>query len=74
MSDLLLDTHVVLWWLAGDPRLGAATRDEVMQAASVHVSAATTWEVAIKSAIGRLDLDLDDDATFPGSARHRGSR
>ena len=65
MSDLLLDTHVVLWWLADDPRLGAGTREQVMQASAVHVSAATTWEVAIKSAIGRLTLDLDEGATFP---------
>ena len=65
MSDLLLDTHVVLWWLADDPRLAARTREQVTQASAVHVSAATTWEVAIKSAIGRLALDLDEGATFP---------
>ena len=70
LSDLLLDTHVVLWWLADDPRLGAAIRDEVMRASAVHVSAATTWEVAIKSAIGRLDLD--DDATFPAICEAQG--
>ncbi len=50
MTELLLDTHVVLWWLAGDRRISAGTRDQVMQTSAVHVSAATTWEVAIKSA------------------------
>jgi PIN domain nuclease of toxin-antitoxin system len=63
LSELLLDTPVVLWWLSDDPRLGR-------RASAVHVSAATTWEVAIKSAIGRLDLD--ERATFPTICQHQG--
>jgi PIN domain nuclease of toxin-antitoxin system len=72
LSELLLDTHVVLWWLSDDPRLGRRARDEVMQASAVHVSAATTWEVAIKSAIGRLELDLGEHATFPAICQDQG--
>ncbi len=53
---LLLDTHVVLWLLAGDPRLGAATVALVQEADEVFVSAASAWEVAIKAALGRLTL------------------
>lgn len=56
---LLLDTHIFLWWLVDHPRLSAAAR-EVVGASStrVFVSAATLWEAEIKTALGRLDLDI----------------
>ena len=58
---LLLDTHILLWWLADDPRLPRAAETIIGDAANaVHVSAASFWEVAIKSALGRIDVDLDD--------------
>lgn len=74
MSELLLDTHVVLWWLADDPRLGADVRERVLDAAGVHVSAASTWEVAIKRSIGKLDLDLEPGSTFPAVCADQGFR
>jgi PIN domain nuclease of toxin-antitoxin system len=55
---LLLDTHILLWWLADDRRLKAAERNAIADGdATVYVSAATVWEVAIKSQLGRLDID-----------------
>lgn len=54
---LLLDTHVVLWWRQDSRRLERAVRGAIAGAAVVYVSAASAWEVAIKSAIGRLRLD-----------------
>ena len=56
---LLLDTHVVLWWLDDDKRLSAAARDEIVVAEEVRVSSATVWEIAIKRALGRLDVPDD---------------
>ena len=57
---LLLDTHVFLWWLTDDPRLDADRRAAIADPdALVHVSAATIWEIAIKEALGRIDLDAD---------------
>lgn len=53
---LLLDTHVVLWWRQDSRRLGRAGRASIAGAAVVYVSAASAWEVAIKVAIGRLEL------------------
>ena len=53
---LLLDTHVLLWWRQDNRRLGRAARTAITSAAVVYVSAASAWEVAIKSAIGRLHL------------------
>ena len=52
---LLLDTQVLLWWLAGDRRLTAATRRALASAESdVFVSAASAWEISIKKALGKL--------------------
>ena len=52
---LLLDSHVFLWWLQDSPRLSRNARS-MMQApaASVFVSAASIWEIAIKLSIGKL--------------------
>lgn len=56
---LLIDTHVVLWCLGDDPRLRAEARDLIRDPDnSVFVSAASVWEIAIKRAIGRLDVDI----------------
>jgi PIN domain nuclease of toxin-antitoxin system len=55
VTRLLLDTHLVLWWLSDDPRLPAPL---VVQAqapeAEVLVSQASLWAMAIKVSIGRL--------------------
>lgn len=48
MTELLLDTHVAIWWLADDRRLTGVAKASVLGATAVHVSAASTWEVAIK--------------------------
>lgn len=55
---LLLDTHLVLWWLAGSSRLPAATVSLVDSAEVVFVSRASLWEVAIKISIGKLKVDI----------------
>jgi len=52
---LLLDTHALLWWLLGDARLAPPAREAIAQEESVvHVSAATAWEIATKTRIGKL--------------------
>ena len=52
---LLLDTHALLWWLAGDTRLSLAVRAAIEAPASaVLVSAASAWEIATKHRIGKL--------------------
>ncbi len=52
--NLLLDTHAVLWWLAGAPldeRAEGVIRDPATPA---MVSAASVWEAAIKTSLGKL--------------------
>ena len=72
MTTLLLDTHVVLWWLADDPRLTPSMRQAVLHADAPHVSAASSWEVAIKVAIGTLTIDLPDGQTFAQTCSDQG--
>ena len=57
---LLLDTHVLLWWLADDPRLSTQAREAIADGTNVvAVSAATAWEVAIKRTTGKLKAPDD---------------
>jgi PIN domain nuclease of toxin-antitoxin system len=54
---LLLDTHVLLWALAEPARLGRAARADIEDSNNqVLFSAASIWEIAIKSALGRADF------------------
>lgn len=56
---LLLDTHALLWWLADDPRLGAAARSAIADPSrTVLVSDATLFEIAVKIGIGKLRIDI----------------
>ncbi len=55
--NLLLDTHVLLWWLDDNPTLAAPAREAMADGRNpVFVSAATIWEITIKRALGKLDL------------------
>jgi PIN domain nuclease of toxin-antitoxin system len=52
---LLLDTHALIWWLAGDPLLSASAKAAVVDPDNeVFVSAASAWEIATKYRIGKL--------------------
>lgn len=57
---LLLDTHVLLWWLADDTRLSETAANAIGNDANpVLVSAATVWEIEIKRAKGALTAPDD---------------
>ena len=76
---LLLDTHVVLWWM-GDPRVLSeeARRSITDPGNDVFVSAAAAWEITIKKSLGKLEAPDDLDAaikdarfeTLPITVRH----
>lgn len=54
---LLLDTHAFLWHVGGDPQLSAdATAMLTDPANELFLSAATLWEIAIKSGLKKLGL------------------
>ena len=51
---LLLDTHILLWSVDADPKLTPRFRDAIETADEVFVSAVSIWEIAIKTALGKL--------------------
>ena len=54
---VLLDTHAYLWWLADDADLSYEARDLLADPrTTAYVSAASVWEIAIKTKLGRLRL------------------
>ena len=54
--NLLLDTHILLWWLSGSRRLHAQARKAIANSGRAFVSAATVWEITIKIALGKLEF------------------
>jgi len=66
MVRLLLDSHVVLWWLMDDHRLGARARAAISDANEVAISVATPWELGIKQRLGKLELPDDFVAAIAG--------
>ena len=60
MSRLLVDTHVLLWWLADDAALSSDARELLKDPNNeLLVSAASLWEIAIKRALGKLSAPED---------------
>lgn len=56
---ILLDTHVIVWFLQADPRLGQTTKKRIeaaMQTEGVGISAITPWEIAMLISKKRLSL------------------
>jgi PIN domain nuclease of toxin-antitoxin system len=55
VTRYLLDAHTAIWWWTASPKLGVQARAAIAAGdAPVFVSAASVWEIAIKSAKGRL--------------------
>lgn len=72
---LLLDTHTLLWWLAGDDALSMSAQNAIADPGNdVFVSAASAWEISTKHRIGKLPGaaaivgDLDGVITAQGFA------
>ena len=58
---ILLDTHVWIWWVHGDPRLSPAQIQAIDEYASagLGISIISCWEVAKLVEYGRLSLPLE---------------
>ena len=54
---ILLDTHVLLWYLLGDSRLTGRVREIVDAKTDLHFSIASLWEISIKINLGKLQLN-----------------
>lgn len=66
--NLLLDTQALIWWRQGNRKLGPRARAAIETgAATVRVSAATAWEIAIKWRSGRLTLPSPPHLWWPAA-------
>jgi len=55
--NLLLDTHVLLWWLDDHPTLSRKAKAAIADGKNlVFVSAVIIWEIRIKQALGKLEI------------------
>jgi len=60
-ARLLLDTHALIWVLSNPRRLPARVANSIRDAETdVYVSPASTWEIAIKAALRKIDANVGD--------------
>ena len=58
--NLLLDTHVLLWWLDDDPTLSKTAYAAIAEGRNtVFISTVSIWEISIKRALGKLTVPPD---------------
>ena len=58
--QLLIDTHVALWWAEDPDRLAPEARSAITDNRNtVHFSVASAWELALKARSGKLQLDVE---------------
>lgn len=64
--NYLLDTHSLLWYLAGSPHLSFKSRRIIDDTSNIlYVSVASLWEIAIKNNLGKLSLAQPFAVMFP---------
>jgi PIN domain nuclease of toxin-antitoxin system len=59
---VLIDTHVLLWWIGGERRLSAAARHSIeteLDGGTIYISSASAWEIAVLASKGRIGLSSD---------------
>jgi PIN domain nuclease of toxin-antitoxin system len=71
--NLILDTHALLWFLGGDPRLSRRARDAIEDLSNRRFfSIAGAWEIAIKVSLGKLQLTAPFRTIIPGQLHANG--
>ena len=64
--NLLLDTHVLLWFISGDPRLSAAAQEAIRDPGNdVFLSVVSVWEAIVKHSLGKLPLPQSPEVYLP---------
>lgn len=58
--QILLDTHLFIWWLKDDHQLSKLARKIITNADLVYVSSVSIWEAAIKIQLGKLDANIQE--------------
>ena len=58
--NLLIDTHILIWYIAGNPKLNSTMTDLLEPTENdISISVASLWEIAIKVGKGKLDLGIE---------------
>lgn len=70
--SILLDTHVFLWMQTEPERLGGALDLIEQPGSTLLLSAASSWEIAVKHGLGRLALPLRPERYVPDRMRATG--
>lgn len=66
----LLDTHTLLWVLFDDEKLSEKARDIIENSDNeIYVSTITYWEISLKYAIGKLELENITPEELPNKAK-----
>lgn len=66
---ILLDTHIFLWFISGDPRLLPTVQDAICDPNSdVFLSSVSIWEAMVKNQLGKLPLPESPELYLP---KHR---
>ena len=73
---ILLDTHIWIWWVVGDPRFTEGFREvlETHRASGIGVSAISCWEVAKLVELNRVGFHLPVGEWLERAATHEGCR
>lgn len=69
---LLLDTHIFLWFIGGDPRVRPQTRVAIEGADVVFLSVVSVWEATIKYHLGKLQLPEPPHPWLSAQREHHG--
>lgn len=70
---ILLDTHVWLWWLSEPERLPSRIRQAIEEGSNeILISVASSWEIAIKHALGKLPLPESPESFVPSRLQREG--
>jgi PIN domain nuclease of toxin-antitoxin system len=57
---ILLDTHAILWWLNGDPKVSQQASELISDPANdILVSSASLWEMLVKARTGKLTVNME---------------
>lgn len=64
--NILLDTHILLWYLTDNPKLSDAHAQLIDNAAyKKYISIASLWEIAIKVSMGKLEINQPIETLVP---------
>ena len=70
---ILLDTHAFLWWVTDSTELSRRARRVIADGANeIYFSAASAWEIAIKSSLGRVTLPDEPEVFITAQLQENG--